>query len=398
MPSRLDFYSILACLLVVLAVPVAMAEDSTAPGEEPEIVGDPDLPWLDNEYYKVHLQVRPRVEVAKIDGLNRSEAYTIRSHLGLELKPWQGFSTYAELENVWSLDDGSYNDGAQSPNGDTPIADPETTELNKLYAQFERDDLLRMIMGEGPDVRLRARGGRQELIFDDARFIGNVDWRQNEQTIDSILGETDLGIDGLTAQYAYLWDIRRVFGDNGGPSTQDYNSDSHVARIHFSSDPASGSDAFAISVFAYFLDFERDSPGNSSDTYGTRITGTHDFDEEWSLDYAFSYAFQTDAARNPVDYEAHYVWASGDLRQDDLGSVGVVYEMLGSDDGDARFVTPLATAHKFNGFADAFLDNGGTQGASESAISCLTESPLEAERHAHVPRILARRRRRPSRP
>ena len=39
--------------------------------------------------------------------------------------------------------------------------------------------------------------------------------------------------------------------------------------------------------------------------------------------------------------------------------------MLGSDDGDARFVTPLSTAHKFNGWADAFLDNGGTAGLQD---------------------------------
>jgi hypothetical protein len=48
-----------------------------------------------------------------------------------------------------------------------------------------------------------------------------------------------------------------------------------------------------------------------------------------------------------------------------LGKAGVVYEMLGSDDGDHQFVTPLATAHKFNGFADAFLTNGDADGLQD---------------------------------
>ncbi len=38
-----------------------------------------------------------------------------------------------------------------------------------------------------------------------------------------------------------------------------------------------------------------------------------------------------------------------------IGTLGVGYELLGSDDGVAAFQTPLATLHKFNGFADQFL-------------------------------------------
>ena len=44
------------------------------------------------------------------------------------------------------------------------------------------------------------------------------------------------------------------------------------------------------------------------------------------------------------------------------------YEHLGSDDGVAQFRTPLATAHKFNGWADAFLDNGGLLGLRDAYV------------------------------
>jgi hypothetical protein len=191
---------------VLLALPLA------ARAETEPVVGDPDLPWLDlpwldNAWYKVDLQVRPRIELAKIDGFESSQAYTIRSHLGLGTKPWEGFSTFVQLENVWSLDDSSYNDGAQPPNNETTIADPETTELNQVWLQFERDDLLRKLTGDGPDVNVMAKGGRQVIIFDDARFIGDVDWRQNQQTMDAARGATDFGIDALSTDYAYLWDI-----------------------------------------------------------------------------------------------------------------------------------------------------------------------------------------------
>ena len=45
------------------------------------------------------------------------------------------------------------------------------------------------------------------------------------------------------------------------------------------------------------------------------------------------------------------------------------YEVLGSDAGNAVVATPFATAHKFNGFADAFLDNGGPRGLRDVFIS-----------------------------
>ncbi len=35
--------------------------------------------------------------------------------------------------------------------------------------------------------------------------------------------------------------------------------------------------------------------------------------------------------------------------------VGIGYELLGSDDGMKAFSTPLATLHKFQGWADQFL-------------------------------------------
>lgn len=68
------------------------ASDSDGDAAEGEVVfvGDPDLPWLDNRYYKVHIQIRARIELAKIDGFESSQAYTIRTHAGIGLKPWQG--------------------------------------------------------------------------------------------------------------------------------------------------------------------------------------------------------------------------------------------------------------------------------------------------------------------
>jgi hypothetical protein len=48
------------------------------------------------------------------------------------------------------------------------IADPQTSELNQLWVSYTGI----------PDTEIK--GGRQRIIFDDSRFIGNVGWRQME--------------------------------------------------------------------------------------------------------------------------------------------------------------------------------------------------------------------------
>jgi hypothetical protein len=193
--------------------------------------------------------------------------------------------------------------------------------------------------------------------------VGSVGWRQNEQTYDAALATVSPGVESLTASYGYIWDVRRIFGDQGLADRRDFDSQSHVIRFAYD-----GIKGMEIAAFAYLLDFDN-SPGNSSDSYGFRVTGRRALGGPLSLSYAGSYALQTDAASNPVDYTAHYVATEGGLTHSEVGTVAVGYELLSSDDGKARFVTPLATAHKFNGWADAFLDNGGPNGLQDFYVS-----------------------------
>ena len=67
-----------------------------------------------------------------------------------------------------------------------------------------------------------------------------------------------------------------------------------------------------------------------------------------------AYATQSDYADNPVGYSADYTMAQITFPIKPL-SVSLGYEVLGSDNGVAAFKTPLATLHKFQGWADKFL-------------------------------------------
>ena len=335
-------------LLLALATPLLAAG---ADGSDPPPAG-----WeraLHNQYYKVHANIRARMEPADFDGLDSSQAYTVRTRLGIGTKPFHGLSFYAEGENIFSFADSQYFDSVETPTGQTPIADPEVTELNQLFVRYQNANLL----------GLDTKGGRQRIQFDDDRFVGNVGWRQNEQTYDAALATVSPGVENLTASYGYIWDVRRIFGDQGPADRRDFDSQSHVIRLAYD-----GIKGMEIAAFAYLLDFDN-SPGNSADSYGFRVTGRRALSGPLSLSYAGSYALQTDAASNPVNYTAHYLATEGGLIHPDVGTVAVGYELLSSDDGKARFVTPLATAHKFNGWADAFLDNGGPNGLHDLYVS-----------------------------
>ena len=354
--ARLESSAVAVCvavgLVLGLAAPVSAEEPAAATGVER---------WLDNEYYKVHLNVRARIELADFDGLDSSQAYTVRTRLGVGSKPWYGLSAFVEGENIFSFADGEYFDSIESPTGQSVIADPEETELNQLYLRYQNPDLL------GLDFV----GGRQRIILGNARFVGNVGWRQNEQTYDAALVAIS-PVEDLTATYAYLWDIRRIFGENN----RDLDSQSHLINIAYNRLAAA-----QIEVFAYLLDFDNShqlagfARTASSNSYGFRVNGKQTISGPWSYNYAGSYAVQTDAGDNPVNYTAHYVAAEAGLGNSDLGALAVGYELLGSDDGEARFVTPLATLHGYNGWADAFLDNGGPNGLQDLYLSVAPKMP-----------------------
>ena len=279
---------------------------------------------------------RLRYEAVEQDNIaSGADALTARVRAGLELKA-SGFAILAEAESTLGLVD-DYNDTIPG-NGLEPfplVADPETFELNRLQAGY-------MSNGTGATI------GRQRIVLDNARFVGNVGWRQNEQTYDALRGQAKLGRFALDATYAISQ--RTVFGADS-PSE------------HFDGDfvfLGAGVDLPVVDAkaFAYLLDYDT-RPAFSSQTYGMLATAAIDIPALGKLNAQASYATQSDYGVNPTAYEAEYLNV-----QAGIGLFGITlvagYEELGSDGGAAAFQTPLATLHAFNGWADLFLTTPAT--------------------------------------
>jgi hypothetical protein len=91
---------------------------------------------------------------------------------------------------------------------------------------------------------------------------------------------------------------------------------------------------------------------DTTQTYGLRFQGERPL-STIKLGYIASYATQKDRGDNPLDFSNDYCMAelTGTYRQ---FSLGTGYEVL-QGDGVKGFTTPLATLHKFQGWADKFL-------------------------------------------
>lgn len=296
---------------------------------------------------KASVNARLRYEHAERDGSEDSDALTLRTRLGYSTKPLHGIRGFVEYEDVTALTDvDDYNPaGLNEDSADhTVIADAESTELNQAYLEYA-----------GPDSLYRA--GRQRIIVGNARYVGNVGWRQNEQTYNAI-SLSNKTFEDIDIYYAYIEKVYRIFGQENGArpagsaaNAARYNSDSHVINVAW--DPEG---IFSCSAYGYLLDLGDDvGAANSSDTFGLSAKLASELDNGIALACAVEYARQSDnsATTDGKEYDADYVMVDLSAAHS-VATLGLGYEQLGSDNG-ASFRTPLATGHKFNGWADVFL-------------------------------------------
>ena len=283
---------------------------------------------------KVSLNARLRYESVEQAGLRDADALTLRTRLGYTTAPLHGWKAMVEAENIVAANPDSYSQAGLNPGGagKAVIADPETTEINQVWIAFTQDKTTTTV-------------GRQRLVLDNARFIGDVGWRQDRQTFDAVV-LTDKSLDQTTLTYAYLDQINRVFSDRHAQGK--WQSDSHVFNASYT-----GFAAGTFTGYAYLLDFKKVAAPNSCATYGASFVGTTKLSADLKLAYRAELATQSDYGSSLLSYSANYYDLEAGLVTKP-GSATLGYEVLGSGD-NVGFKTPLATLHAFNGWADLFL-------------------------------------------
>ncbi|MDU0354848.1 alginate export family protein [Paraglaciecola aquimarina] len=258
-----------------------------------------------------------------------ASALTLRTLLAYKTGTIKGFSATVEMEDSRIvMGQGDYTVGPTGYNvGEySVIADPEHTELDQGFIQYT---------GSG----LTAKLGRQVITMDGHRFIGHVGWRQDRQTFDG-LSVRYAPSEALTLNYAYIDQRNRIFAESA-----DLDAKDHLLNASYMTPVGK------ITAYGYLLEVDNGTE-NSLDTYGVSFTGSTAAGDAKIL-YAAEYASQSNET-STTDFSTDYMNLSvGVVVSGITAKLG--YESLGSDEGGVGFATPLATLHKFNGWADMFL-------------------------------------------
>ena len=264
------------------------------------------------------------------NALKDADALTLSSRLSYTTRTVNGFSALVEVKDIRTVagvDSYSVGPSGFKPGRYSTIADPETTEVHQGYLQYGND-------------LFTAKLGRQLITYDNHRFIGNVGWRQDQQTFDAVT-LTATPIEGLNLSYNYIDERERIFAEDA-----DIDSEDHL--FHAAYDTPIGT----LTGYAYLLELQ-DGPDNSLDTYGLRLSGSREING-LDMSYLLEYADQESDTSGGLDFDADYYLVEGGVTLNRV-NVRIGYEVLGSDDGDYGFATPLATLHAHNGWGDQFL-------------------------------------------
>lgn len=284
------------------------------------------------------------------DSTSPAKQLSIRTRIGYETGVFHGVKLYAQFHNLTNAwEEFRHAEGGESDRD--LIADPDGNRLYKAYADYVAL----------PETRVRL--GRQEIILDDARLLGNIGWRLNGQSFDA-LTLTNTSVKDLTLFGGYVNQVNTI-----------NLTHADLDAFYLVNGRYTGIQDHSIALYAYLLDTEStaDSARDSA-TYGIRVEG-----KPGPLRYYVDYTLQRDFA----DGENH----DADMLNAFVGAevspfdVGLGYAYISGQDGDDRpFDTLFSTAHKFNGFADVFLatNGGGLTGglqdyyarASAKALGC----------------------------
>jgi hypothetical protein len=342
--------------------------------------------------------VKEEVGGTPLAGTGSADLLSFRTQFGFTTARLHGFYLRSELEAALKLSDNALNldDDFRVPpspaanrlaEGHAIIPDNTFGELNEFYIGWRSGS------GACPnspgfcDGNTSFKLGRQSIIYDNHRWVGDIVWRNNHQSYDAFRLDNS-SIKNLEFSYSYVHEVNRTFGSDS--IFQEFELDEgHLINLAYTI-PQFGK----LTAYGYLLDFDDNKrtpflegtgleppgvPPNiyDSETFGVRFVGRHEIGDSLDFLTELEWANQDpsdDAGNNAAGatvanfddnnyYNLELGIRFGGTRVDNIGFLPVgepTYEILIGQEtlegnGINAVQTPLATIHAFNGWADVFV-------------------------------------------
>ncbi len=286
------------------------------------------------------------VHVDETEGHGKAASALLRVNLTSQ---WhRQWLTLLEVDHVGTAWNQAHSNGARI--NDRPmIPDVPGTEINRAQLGF------RTLDGE-------VIVGRQRIEHDDQRFVGSVNFWQNEQTFDAATVNWAL-LTSSRFNYSYIANANRIFGDgarrrlsgsdasySGGEDRPAATLGNHRHNTHLLRAEFNEWDYSRWIGYGYLID-NRDMPAVSNRTLGVK----------YQFNYhsgGWRYRLDAEVALQQLTESAESARPGYGLLELTLGhnntEVLLRQEILGSSRGRG-FVTPLGSGYRFQGFADRFI-------------------------------------------
>jgi len=284
------------------------------------------------------VELRLGYEVSDVDNntTRTANSVTLRTRLSyrtgnIKLGPLKT-SGFIQFHNLSALRDHYSPENLQYD----VVADPDGSRVQQAYMDIKAFDTT-------------LRVGRQEIIMDDARLIGNIGWRQNGQSFDAV-SLINKSIPDLEIFASYIAKVNTILltelelGDGG---------------LILSHAKYTGIKDTTLSIYNYLLDSEGSMVTDRDlGTAGARAIGKISVNDTFKIEYEGEYA-QNYSYNDGKDFNGYMINGFLGILVHKVGLGGGYSKLSGKKDERKPFDTLVSTAHKFNGWSDQFLGTNG---------------------------------------
>ena len=326
--------------------------------------------------------IRPRVEYAdegiQGNGIQQSKIHTtMQTRLNVKGTVDENVSVFIQIQDVRTW-------GGEVASPVPPSITRTGTSVHSSGLDMHQGYLLiKDVWGSGAALKV----GRQEMVFDEARLIGNIGWIQQAQSFDAARLDFKAGAFGITAFYAQTQanDTHPVMAQTIVAGTQDGHFGGLRATYKIGDHKKD-----RITGYYYLANNTATAAGTATVFENLNIAGIYINKHVGKTRVRFDGAYEWGPVSQTVDKEAYMLTGALEHKFENGASLGVWADYFSGDsNGNAdlkqtNFTTPYATNHKFYGHIDKFLNIpsvGLFDLAIKGAIGITDKTKLQAHFH-----------------